>query len=150
MSAVPQTCEEAFAALQRFIDHPRTLETLRTMTPRTKAQFLGNRPRGSISKKRAPEYETSWTEKIVGQLWVNMYHVAPMVDGERTLVIYTESEFERSIVHFGIWNMSGNTMREVSVRTITNDLSKLQFILKVLEHSARGTLISSNLEVEYI
>jgi len=143
MSAIPQTLEEVSKSLQKFIDHPRTLEFLQTRAPRMLAEFRGNRPHGYISPKLAKNYDDSWKMKITGIVWVNLFFVAPMSDGQSVLTIFAESEIEGVLARFGLWNTREATMREIETSKISKNLGKMQYILSILvEGTLRGYKIA--------
>lgn len=150
MSAVPQTHEEAFTAILRFIDHPRTRRVLMAQTPARKTQFVGGRLKGYVSEKLAANFSASLIEQMADILWVNAFFIAPMQDGTHVLCIFAESEVDHSKVRFGLWNAQEQTLREIEMHHISEELTKLQFIVKVLDYSSRGILSHSSLQVQYI
>jgi len=138
MSATPKTLKEASLSLQKFIDHPRTVGALRAQAPRRLVEFRGSRPHGYISKKLAIDYNDSWKLKIVGKLWLNMFFVAPMSDGQHVLNIFVESEIEDAKARFGLWNMTEETIREIKPSEISYNLEKMQYVYKTIVEKTIG------------
>lgn len=137
MSANPQTLEEASASLQRIIDHPRTYRALKREA-RYLAEFRGSRPDGYISKRLAKNYNESWMLKIVGKVWINMFFIAPMSDGQHAITIFAESEIEDARTRFGLWHVADKTMSEIETSQISPELEKMQYILRILVRQSLG------------
>lgn len=138
MSATPQSLKEASQSLQKFIDHPRTVEVLRSRAPRKLVEFRGSRPQGYISKRLAVNYDDSWKLKIVGKVWLNMFFVAPISDGQHILNIFVESEIEDVKARFGLWNMAEQTIQEIKPAEISYNLEKMQYVYRTIVEKTIG------------
>lgn len=137
MSANPQTLEEVSKSLQRIIDHPRTHRALKREA-RYLAEFRGSRPDGYISKRLAKNYNDSWMLKIIGKVWINMFFIAPMSDGQHAITIFVETEIEGAKARFGLWCIADKTISEIETSQISHELEKMQYILHILVRQSLG------------
>jgi hypothetical protein len=147
MSANPQTHEEAIVALRRIINHPKTFASLMSRPPML-ARFVQQ----PVSEEDQVDFddEAMNTTRLVGVLTVGFFHVAPMQDTQRYLTMFAQSQMEQDKVRFGFWHLRHETMQEVPVQEITNDLAKLQFIVKVLQLGTLDALMTSDIPLMYI
>ena len=147
MSAVPQTHEEAIVALRRIINHPKTFTFLMSKPP-----ILARFVQQPVSEEDQIDFddEAMNATRLVGVLSVGFFHVAPMQDMQRYLTMFAQSQMDHDKVRFGFWHPKHQTMQEVQVHEISNELIKLQFIVKVLQLGTLDALVSSDLQEMYI
>jgi len=137
MSAVPQTIEEAVAALQKIIQHPTSLAALKRSVP-VKAYFEYDVSTRLISSKLAHNLRRSLILKKVGGLYVYSTYVGPIRNSKLSLVVFVESEIEDAELKFGLWNKEMRILSPITPSEISDNLEVMQYVVDLLKQKVTG------------